>query len=151
MKNIFFIFLAVLLGACSVKKKPIFLKLDDLSLVSLSKDTIRLKALAYFKNENNVRGKLSTDEIRVFVQDKEVAHISSEEFKVPANKEFTVPLNVSIPSKHIFKKGVLTELLATVLGSKSIKVGLKGNIKYKVLGFSANYPVDKVKEIKLDF
>lgn len=137
--------------SCSIKKKPVFLKLGEIKLVSVANDTIKLKADAYFKNENNVEGKISTDEIQVSLQDKHIAQVSSEEFKVPANKEFSVPLKIAIPSKEVFKTGMLEGLLNTVLGSKSIKLHVKGNIKYKIMGFSKIYPIDKVEEITLNF
>jgi len=139
-----------LVTACSVKKKPTFLKVDDVKLLSFSSDTIRLQANAFFKNENDIGGKIATDEISVLVDGVDVAKVSSEEFKVPANKEFSVPLTVVIPSKKMFKSkgGLLGGLLNSVLNN-SVKVRFKGDIKYKVLGFSSTYAIDKTKEIKI--
>lgn len=136
--------------SCSVKKKPVFLKVDDLKLLSFKTDTIRLQANAYFKNENDVGGKISTDEIKVLVDGVDVAQVSSEEFKVPANKEFAVPLIVVIPSKKVFsqKGGILGGLLNSVL-KNNLKVQFKGDIKYKVLGFSNTYKIDKTEELKI--
>lgn len=152
MKKIFLILVIpfIVIG-CSVKKKPIFLKVDDVNVLSFKADTVKLEAKAFFKNENDIGGKISTDEIKVFVDDVEVAQVSSEEFKVPANKEFAVPLLVAIPTKKVFGKdkgGILKGLLKSVLNN-SVKVKFKGNIKYKVLGFSSVYPVDKTKELKI--
>jgi len=113
-----FLVIFFLIASCSVKKKPIFLKVDDVKVLSFKLDTIRLQANAYFKNENDIGGKISTDEIKVFVDGIDVAKVSSEEFKVPANKEFAVPLQVMIPSKKIFsnkKGGLLGGLLNSVL------------------------------------
>lgn len=142
-----FIFVVI---SCSVKKKPIFLKVDDVNILSFKTDTVKLEAKAYFKNENDIGGKISTDEIKVFVDDIEVAKVSSEEFKVPANKEFSVPLLVAVPTKKVFDNegGILGGLLKSVLNN-SIKVKFKGNIKYKVLGFSSVYAIDKTKELKI--
>jgi len=151
MKKLVYLYgIFFLLASCSVKKKPIFLKVDDVQLVSFKTDTIHLQANAYFKNENDIGGKISTDEIRVLVDGVDVAQVSSEEFKVPANKEFAVPLKVEIPSKKIFsnKGGFLGGLLNSVL-SNSVKVQFKGDIKYKVLGFSNSYNIDKTEELKL--
>lgn len=151
MKNLmYFLTIFFLITACSVKKKPIFLKVDDVKLVSLKMDTIRLQANAYFKNENDVGGKISTDEIRVLVDGVDMAQVSSEEFKVPANKEFVVPLKVVIPSKKVFSKkgGILGGLLNSVL-KNSLQIQFKGDIKYKVLGFSNTYTIDKTEELKI--
>lgn len=152
MKKIFLrLIVFTVLASCSVKKKPVFLKVDDVNLLSFKADTVKLEAKVFFKNENNIGGKISTDEIKVFVDEVEVAQVSSEEFKVPANKEFSVPLLVSIPTKKVFNSGdggILQGLLKSVL-SNSVKVTFKGNIKYSVLGFSSIYPIEKTKELKI--
>ncbi len=140
----------ILLG-CSVTKKPIFLKVDDVKVISVQTDTIRLAANAYFKNPNDVGGKIATDEIKVIVNGAELAQVSSEEFKVPSRQDFTIPLKVVIPAKRVFennKNGILGGLINTIL-NKTIKVQFKGDLKYKVLGFSKVYPIDKTQEIKL--
>ncbi len=149
----YFLIVFLLITSCSVKKKPIFLKIDDIKVLSFKTDTIRLRANAYFKNPNDIGGKISTDEIKVFVNGTELAQVSSEEFKVPANKDFAVPLLVVIPAKRVFennKGGILGGLLNSLL-NKSLKVQFKGDIKYKVLGFSNVYPIDKTEEIKIKF
>lgn len=152
MKKVFLVVATFLLVvSCSVKKKPVFLKVDDVNVLSFKADTVKLEAKAYFKNENDIGGKISTDEVKVFVDGIEIAQVSSEEFKVPANKEFNVPLLVSVPTKNVFnneKGGILEGLLKSVLNN-NVKVRFKGNIKYKVLGFSSVYPIDKTKEIKI--
>ncbi len=152
MKNVLYLILiSIFLLNCSVKKKPTFIKVDEIEFLSLSKDTIRLQAKAYFKNENDIGGKLSTDEIKVIVNGAEVAQVSSEEFKVPANKEFSIPLNVVIPANKVFenkKGGVLGGLLSSLLNNK-LDVRFKGDIKYKVLGISNTYAIDKTQEIKI--
>ena len=138
------------ISSCSVNKQPVFVKVDNVKVSSFSGDTIRLKAEAFFTNPNDVGGEISTDEIMVIVNGAEVAHVSSEEFKVPAREEFIVPLVVVIPAKKVFennKNGILGGLLNSVL-NKSIKVQFKGDIKYKVFGYSSVYPVDQIQEIK---
>ncbi len=87
----------------------------------------------------------------MIVNGAEVAQVSSKEFKVPAKKEFAIPLVVEIPTRQIFKNnknGILSGLLNSIL-NKSIKVQFKGELRYKVLGFSKVYPIDKTEEIKL--
>lgn len=150
-KLIYFTVIFFLITACSVKKKPIFLKIDDVKVLSFKMDTVRLEAKAYFKNENDIGGKISTDEINVLVEGVSVAQVSSEEFKVPARKEFAVPLKVAVPTKKILnsqKGGFLGGLLNSVLNN-SVKVQFVGDIKYKVLGFSKTYAVDKTQELKI--
>ncbi|WP_418650319.1 LEA type 2 family protein [Tenacibaculum aestuariivivum] len=139
--------------SCSIKKKPIFIKVDDVKVTTIKSDTIRLKANAFFKNPNDISGKIATDEIKVLINGVEIAQVSSEEFKVPARKEFSIPLNVAIPTRKVFKdnkNGFLGGLLNSFL-NKSIKVQFKGDLRYKVLGFSHIYPVDKIENINIKF
>jgi hypothetical protein len=151
MKNIlYFTLLIIIISSCSINKQPTFIKVDNVKVASFSGDTIRLKAEAFFTNPNDVGGKISTDEIKVILNGAEVAQVSSEEFKVPARKDFTIPLVVVIPAGKVFennKNGILGGLLNSFL-KKSIKVQFKGDIKYKVFGYSSVYPVDQIQEIK---
>lgn len=147
----FFIVLIVITVSCSIKKKPVFLKVDNFEIISLASDTIRLKASAFFENPNDIGGKLATDEIKVLIDGVEVAQVSSDEFKIPARKEFIIPLKVVIPTKKVFdnnKNGILGGLINSFL-SKKIKVQFKGDLKYKVFGYSDSYSIDKTEEIKI--
>ncbi len=153
MNKIVFFIVALFIVGCSVKQKPVFIKVDDVKIVSIASDTIRLKVNAFFKNPNDIGGKIATEEIKVIVNGAEVAQVSSEEFKVPARKEFIIPLKVVIPSKKIFgntKNGILGGLLNSLL-NESVKVQFKGDLRYKVLGFSHVYPIDKTEDIKIKF
>jgi hypothetical protein len=153
MKKLVFFISVLFIVSCSVKQKPVFIKIDDVKIVSIASDTIRLKANAFFKNPNDIGGKISTDEIKVIINGAEVAQVSSEEFKIPAREEFTIPLKVVIPAKKVFannKNGILGGLLNSLI-KQSVKVQFKGDLKYKVLGFSHVYPIDKTEDIKIKF
>jgi len=150
-KLVYFSLLFLLINSCAVKKKPVFVKVDNVKIVSVMSDTIRLKAEAFFKNPNAIGGEISTDEIKVIINGAELAQVSSEAFKVPARKDFIIPLLVVIPAKRVFennKNGLIGGLINSIL-NKSIKVQFKGDLKYTVLGFSNIYPIDKTEEIKL--
>lgn len=152
-KFIYFLPFLLLIISCSVKQKPIFLKVDDIKLLSASTDTIRVGANAYFENPNDIGGKIVTDEIKVLIDEVEVAQVSSEEFKVPARKEFYIPLKVVIPSKRVFennKNGILGGILNSLINQR-LKIHFKGDLKYKVLGFSHVYPIDRVENVKIKF
>ncbi|REH48738.1 late embryogenesis abundant protein [Tenacibaculum gallaicum] len=152
-KIIYFLPFLLLIVSCSVKQKPIFLKVDDIKLLSASTDTVRIGANAYFENPNDIGGKIATDEIKVLIDQVEVAQVSSEEFKVPARKEFHIPLKVVIPAKKVFennKNGILGGILNSLINQR-LRVHFKGDLKYKVLGFSHIYPIDKVEDLKIKF
>ncbi len=134
--------------SCSVKEKPEFLKVENISILESNNKFITLAATAYFKNPNIVGGKLATDGISIFVNNLLMAQVASKEFKVPAKKKFSIPLEAQIPTQQILDKKNIGGLLNSLLNRK-IKVQYKGVIKYKVLGFSDTYNIDKTEEVKL--
>ena len=139
--------------SCSVKKALVFLKVDDIKIINITSDTIRLGANAYFNNPNDVGGKMYTDQIKVIINDAAIAQVSSDVFKIPSRKDFTIPLKIAIPSKQIFenkKNGILGGLL-NVLTNKPVKVQLKGNLNYVVLGFKKEFIIDTIEEIIIKF
>lgn len=145
---IFFGFFLVFFS-CSVKKSPFFLKIDDIKIINIASDTIRLGANAYFNNPNDVGGKILTDEIKVFIDGAEVAQVTSDVYKIPARKDFSIPLKIAIPTKRVFentKNGILGGLLNTFM-KKPVKVQLKGNLNYVILGFKKEFIIDKTEEI----
>ncbi|WP_299065034.1 hypothetical protein [uncultured Polaribacter sp.] len=154
MKNIlYFLLLFLLVFGCSVQKEPVFIKVDNVKVVSFASDTIKLKATAFFENPNDVGGKISTDDLAVFVNDTEVAQIFSEDFKVPARDNFSIPLIAHIPTKNFLnsnKNGMLEGLINSFISQK-INVRIKGNLEYVVFGFKRDFLVDKREEIKIKF
>ena len=152
-KAFYFLILFLLIYSCSVKKSPVFIKVDDVKLISFASDTVRLHANAYFQNPNYVRGKISTDEIKVIVNGVEMAKVYADDFIVPAINEFLIPLKVVIPTKRIFennKNGILGGFINSIL-AKKVKVQFKGNLKYTVFGFQKEFLIDKTEEIKINF
>ena len=150
-KFVYFLALIVLIISCSIKEKPVFLKVDDIKIISFVSDTVRIGANAFFKNPNDIGGKISTDEIKVIINGVEVAQVSSDEFKVPAREDFTIPLKVIIPAKKVFnnnKNGILGGILTSLL-NQSLKVQFKGDLNYKVFGISHTYPIDKTEDVKI--
>ena len=152
-KAFYFLILFLLIYSCSVKKSPVFIKVDDVKLISFASDTVLLHANAYFQNPNDVRGKISTDEIKVIVNGVEMAKVYADDFIVPAINEFLIPLKVVIPTKRIFennKNGILGGFINSIL-AKKVKVQFKGNLKYTVFGFQKEFLIDKTEEIKINF
>ncbi|MDX6746885.1 hypothetical protein SHK09_08775 [Polaribacter sp. PL03] len=151
--TLYFFVLVLLITGCSVQKEPVFIKVDNVKVLSFESDTIKLKADAFFENPNDVGGKISTDEIKIFVNGAEVAQVFSEEFKVPARKEFSIPLIAHIPTRNILssnKNGVLGGLLNSLISNK-VNVRIKGNLEYVVFGFKREFLIDKSQEIKIKY
>lgn len=152
-KLIYFIVLFLVISSCSVNKEPVFLKVDNVKVVSIASDTIRLKAEAFFENPNDVGGKISTDNLSIFVNNSEVAQVFSDDFKVPAKDQFTIPIIAVIPTKkflNISKNDGIGRLINSLISNK-VNVRIKGNLEYVVFGFKKEFLVDKTEEIKFKF
>jgi len=138
------------LFSCTVNEKPEFIALQNIEVTESTSKLITVTANALFKNPNDVSGQLETEGIAVFVNGNEIAKVTSESFKVPAKKDFTIPLTAKIPTDSLYSNNNLGGLLSSLF-SKKIKVQYKGDIKYKVFGFSHKYTVDETEDIKLKF
>lgn len=139
---------SVLLFNCSVNERPVFENLDNIKILNSNSKSITLSADAYFKNPNDIGGVLKTEGIKVFVNDNEVASIVSEEFDVPKKDTFKIPLTAIIDTKKLTDNNSLGGLISSLLSQK-IKVQYKGQLKYKVLGFSSTYDIDQTEDIKI--
>ena len=133
-----------------VSKKLEYQNDENIYMLSLDEQEITLSADAIFKNPNILGGKVIPEDLIVFIDDKEITTVKSKEFKVPAVKEFAIPLEVTIPFNKIpgNKNG---GLLGAVLGSfnKTHKVTFKGQLNYKVAGFKSTYIINHTEDLKL--
>ncbi|MGB5418514.1 LEA type 2 family protein [Algibacter sp.] len=138
------------LFSCSVNEKPEFIGIENIKVLESTSKYVTFTADAKFINPNDIGGELQTDEIKVFVNDNEMATVSTESFEVPAKKEFTIPLKTNVPTDSIFSNKSIGGLLGSLF-SKKVKVQYKGEIKYKVLGFSHYYNIDQTEDVKIKF
>lgn len=136
--------------SCTVNKKPEFISVENIKVLESTSKYITITADALFVNPNDIGGELQTDEIKVIVNDNEMSTVSTQLFKVPAKKEFSIPLKASIPTDSLFSNKSIGGLIGSLF-SKKVKVQYKGDIKYKILGFSYSYAVDKTEDIKIKF
>jgi len=139
-----------LLFNCTVTEQPEFIGLENIKIVYSTIQSITLSADALFLNKNDVGGTLKTDDLKVFINDTEVATIVSEEFDVPSKQNFKIPLIVAVATDSIIDKKSLGGLLGSLI-SQRLKVQYKGDIKYKVFGYSSTYLVDETQELKIKF
>lgn len=143
----FFLTFTVLFN-CSVTEKPEFIKLDNIQVIDSNSKNITLKADAFFLNKNDVGGTLKTDDLKVYINELEVASVMSDEFDVPKRENFTIPLTVKVATDSIISDKNLGSLLGSLL-SQSLKVHYKGEIKYRIMGYSSTYTVDEIQDVKL--
>ncbi|MFC0604541.1 LEA type 2 family protein [Winogradskyella pulchriflava] len=147
-RYLLFLLFFTLVFNCTVTEKPEFIGLENIKVVNSNIQTITLKADALFMNPNDVGGSLKTDDLKVYINDTEVATVVSDEFNVPSKKNFTIPLIVAVATDSIMDNKSLGGLLGSLI-SQRLKVQYKGDIKYKVLGYSSTYSVDETQELKI--
>ncbi len=135
---------------CTVNEQPEFIGLEDIKVVNSNLQSITLKTDALFKNPNVVGGTLKTDNLKVYVNNTEVAIVAADEFDVPSKQNFTIPLIVSIATDSLVDKKSIGSLLGSLISQK-LEVQYKGEIKYQVFGYSSTYNVDKTQNIKIKF
>ncbi|WP_426430766.1 LEA type 2 family protein [Winogradskyella sp. HB-48] len=145
---VFILVICSLVFNCTFREKPQFIGIDNFKVLDSNIENITISADAEFSNPNDLGGTLQTDALKVFVNDKEIAIFNSKEFEVPSKNTFKIPLTVSVATDSIIDKSNLSGFLGSLL-SKKIKVQYKGDIKYKVLGYSSSYKVDKTEDIKI--
>jgi len=133
---------------CSVNEKPEFQGLDKIKVLNANPQTMTIGVDAVFKNPNDVGGTLKTDGLKVLINDTEVATIVSEAFDVPSKNNFAIPLIVSVSTDSLVDRNSLGSLLGSLISQK-LKVRYKGEIDYKVFGYSSSYKVDEEQNIKV--
>ena len=136
--------------SCKVNEKPEFLRVENIKVSESNSKFITVTADAFFLNPNDIGGHLKTEGIKVIVNDNELTSVTAESFKVPANKEFSIPLKANVPTDSLFSNKNLSGLLGSFL-NKKMKVQYIGEINYKVLGFSHKYLIDKTEDVKINF
>ena len=132
---------------CKVTEKPEFISLENIEVVDSNIETITLSADVNFINPNDVGGTLKIDNMKVYINGTEVANFETKNFEVPSNKNFTIPLKVAVATDSIINKNI-GGLLGSLI-SQRLKVRFKGEIDYKVFGYSSSYSVDKTQNIKV--
>jgi len=144
----FILLFFTLLFNCSINEQPDFIGLENIKVLDSNIKNITISADAHFTNPNDLGGRLKTDNLKVYINDSEVAKFVSEEFEVPKKKDFKIPLTVSIATDSIIDKKSIGGLIGSLI-SQNLEVQYKGEIKYKVLGYYSTYDVNETQNIKI--
>lgn len=134
--------------SCKTHEAPEFLRMENIQVVESNSEVVIISGDAFFYNPNRVGGQLQTEGLKIRINDIEMGTVSSQTFKVPSNKEFSMPLTANIPSKKLLNLNTLSGILNSVL-NKGMQVQYKGGIKYTLFGFSHQYLLDDIQDIKI--
>ncbi len=140
-------FLLLLTAGCKKPDQDIVLRqIRDVVIDAASEPMLRANAVFY--NPNDMRGRLRKIDVEIFVNGKKAATVDqSLKTAIPADAEFTVPLEVRLAIKEL---GVLDTLFG-MIGGKTFDIHYKGSLKLTYRGFPISVPVDYKDKVKLRF
>lgn len=140
-----FVLLVLLtLVSCKPKEDVQLRQIRDIIVDATTEPLLRANAILY--NPNNLRMTVKKIDMEVFVDGKKAAIIDQQmKIKVPANAEFTVPLEVKLNMKEI---GLLDAVFA-VIGGKRMQIQYKGSIRLQYKGIPINVPVNYKEEVRI--
>ena len=142
-----FLMALFVLSSCQKPEEDIVLRQIRDVVVDASSEPM-LKANAIFYNPNDMRGKLKKIDVEIFVNGKKAATVDQEmKTSIPAESEFTVPLEVKLSIKELG----LMDTLFGMIGGKTFKIHYKGSLKLSYRGLPINVPVDYKDDVRLSF
>ncbi len=128
-------------------KAPEFKGITHIDLKKKENGKLILVAYAKYHNPNLLGGKFKVKDIQVLVNDKFLANLNSETYKVPTKKDFEIPLEVDFDPNY-FKKGNLLDALNSAINNK-LKVHYQGKIYYVSHGINLPYQINYTQDVKL--
>ncbi|MBK7182634.1 MAG: LEA type 2 family protein [Bacteroidetes bacterium] len=153
MKNIavsFFVFLTLVLSSCGDFQDVTFEGIENVKVNKISQQGIDVDITAKIKNPNKVAFTIYKSDLDATLSNMNVGKaILTNNVKIKANSSQAYAFNI----KSDFSKLSMAELpnLLSIATSRSIKVGLKGNLRVGKLFVKKNYPVDMVKSVPMNF
>jgi LEA14-like dessication related protein len=108
----------------------------------------RLRAQAVFYNPNKMHGRLKHIDIEIFVNGKKAGVVKKDyKISIPAQGEFTVPLEVELNMKEL---GSFTTLLG-MIGGKKFDIRYLGKLRLSYHGIPFKVPVDYKDQVRISF
>jgi LEA14-like dessication related protein len=141
------ILLSGIVFQCQKPDEDIVLKRIKDVVVDATTDPM-LKANAVFYNPNKVRGRIKKVKVDIYVNGKKAGSVD-QDFKlvVPAQAEFTVPIEVKLAIKEL---GFMDTVLG-LIGGKKYEVRYEGFLKLSYHGFPIKVPVDYKDDVRIKF
>jgi LEA14-like dessication related protein len=138
-------FLIVFMLGCQAPEEDIKLvDIRDVVLAASSDPTLRANAV--FFNPNRVRGRLKKIDVEIYVNGKKAATVDQTlKTAIPANAEFTVPLEVKLALKEM---GFMDTLFG-MLGGKKFDIHYKGSLRLNYRGLPIRVPVDHKDQVRI--
>jgi LEA14-like dessication related protein len=144
MKNVFLFSLVMVAAACVPKEEIVLKDIRNIEMKTTSNGDPLLGGNVVFHNPNKTKMTLRQINIEVFVDGKKTAQSDQQlEAKIPAQADFTVPLEVKLNLKEIG----LNTLFGFLTGKKH-QVRFLGFVRVKLHGVLVKIPVDHKSDLK---
>lgn len=131
---------------CGPKQDIEFKYVKDVIVDANSEPLLKGNVVLY--NPNKQRMKLRKINVDVYVNDKKTARVDQEPaLLIPAEAEFTIPLEVKLNMKEV---GFLDTVFG-MLGGKKMKIRYKGTISITYKGIPVRVPVDYESSVNFRF
>ncbi|HEX5168836.1 MAG TPA: LEA type 2 family protein [Cyclobacteriaceae bacterium] len=138
------LFFAILFQSCVPKEEIVLRQIKDVVVDASSEP--KLKADAIFYNPNKMKMKLKKIKVDIFVDGKKSGEVDQDlKTLIPAQGEFTVPLEVRLALKEL---GLLDTIFG-MIGGKTFEVHYKGYLKLNYNGVPVRVPVDYKDKVKI--
>lgn len=147
VRMIIMLIAAVLIQSCKMPDQDIILRQVKDVMADASSDPV-LRAEAIFFNPNSVSGKLKNIRVDIFVNGKKAGEVDKDySVRIPANSEFSVPIEVKLNMKEL---GTLNTLLGA-LGGKKFDIKYVGDLKLSYHGLPVKVPIDHSSKLRVSF
>lgn len=149
MKTFFYcscVGLMLMITSCLPKKDIEFKGMKNIVVSTAANGQPLLTGDAIFFNPNGVRMKLRKAEIDVKVNERKSAEVRQQyNLEIPANSNFTVPVEAQLELKEI---GLLDTLVG-ILGGKKYKIQFIGLLYGSIHGVRVKVPVNHTEEARI--
>ena len=147
-KLILFLLTIIIFSSCGDFKDVSFSGIENVKVNKMSKERIDIDIIAKIKNPNKMAFTIYKSDMDAVVSGVNIgkAHLTKK-VKIKANTEQAYTFNVKSNFSKI-NMGELPNLMA-LLTKKSLKIGLKGDLKVGKLFVKKTHPVDMTKDVPL--
>lgn len=147
LKRIAPIVVGILILYSCKPEEPIEFKYIKNVVVDLSAGPL-LRGEAVLYNPNKTKIKIRKIKVDIYVEGKKSGEVDQKlNFMIPAEREFSIPLEVKVSLREIG----LQDALQGILGGKNLEVRYKGSVKINYHGLPVGIPVDYKSEIRVKF
>ncbi|MBT8219388.1 MAG: LEA type 2 family protein [Bacteroidia bacterium] len=143
--------LVMLVWSCSAPSEPTFEAMKNVKLKAATlKGEIILTGDAVFNNPNSLGADINGIDFIVMVDSNQVAQVQQNvTMKMPANADFTLPIEIDIPIKKVFEEAK-GGMLMNILKNQKTDVQLDGNIEVNFGGVLFKIPFEHHEEHKIN-